>query len=394
MAALRQPAPWPFNDERGTTGETSGREGLPLDPNDARMRQFRRASIVHLPRMVHSPMNAQPQLFAWLDREEVGRWLVGGKGASLSRLALLGAPVPRAGALTTNAYTALADALGLPRRARDVEPGALPAIRAALLDGPMPKPVSDALRQTFDAFVALAGDNLALAVRSSATAEDSDTLSFAGLHDTILDVRTWPAFEAAVRRCWVSLWSDRALSYRLANRLADAPVEIAVVVQELVRSDVSFVVFTTDPISGRADRLVISATWGLGEAVVSGLVDPDHIVVDPSGRVLAYDVGTKHVMIVPGALPGDGVSQAPVPRMLQRAHALAPEQVDAIATMARGLSARLGYAADLEGGIVQGRMYLFQARPITTLAASAGDPGPPVLHVIPITNPDPVAHRH
>jgi pyruvate,water dikinase len=341
-------------------------------------------------------MNAQPHLFAWLNREEVGRWLVGGKGASLSRLAMLGAPVPRAGALTTTAYSALADGLGLPRRARDVDSGARPAIRAAILDGPLPEAVSDALRQTFDAFVALAGDDLALAVRSSATAEDSETLSFAGLHDTILDVRTWPAFEAAVRRCWVSLWSDRAVSYRLANGLGDAPVEIAVVVQELVRSDVSFVVFTSDPVSGRADRLVISATWGLGEAVVSGLVDPDHIVVDPTGRVLTYDVGTKHVMIVPGAAPGDGVSQAPVPRMLQRAHVLAPGQIDEIATMARGLSRRLGYAADLEGGIVRGSIYLFQARPITTLAAPAGAGAPPALHLIPIPDADPLAraHRH
>ena len=142
------------------------------------------------------------------------------------------------------------------------------------------------------------------------------------------------------------------------------------VVQLLVRSDVSFVVFTADPVGDREGHLIIAATWGLGEAVVSGLVVPDHIVVAPEGQVVEYTVGDKHLMVIPGARPEDGTREVPVPRALRMAPALSTEQVAAVAAMARHLAPRLGYEADLEGAFSAGALYLFQARPITTLRAS------------------------
>lgn len=318
--------------------------------------------------MVGSP-GANP-LLVWLDGAPASRELVGGKGASLSRLAALGAPVPPACVLTTAAYDRYAASLGLPRRASDVADEELPALRAQIAGGALPGAIAAVIAEWFGAFRARAGDEVALAVRSSATAEDSEAFSFAGLHDTVLDVRTLPGLEAAVKQCWASLWSERAVAYRQAGGLAADEAAIAVVMQQLVRSDVSFVVFTADPVSEREGHLVIAATWGLGEAVVSGLVVPDHVVVGPDGEVVEYAVGDKHLMVIPGAAgTGDGAREVPVPRQLRSTPALSTEQVAAVAAMARELRPRLGYEADLEGAFAGGDLFLFQARPITTLGS-------------------------
>ena len=303
----------------------------------------------------------------WLDSAPASRTLVGGKGSSLSQLAVLGAPVPPAFALTTHAYTQFAASLNLPRQASDVSDEDLPRLRALIMAAALPGPVTESIVHGYGAFQTMVGCEVALAVRSSATAEDSADFSFAGLHDTVLDVRTLPALEMAVKQCWASLWSERAVAYRRAGGIATDDAAIAVVVQQLVRSDVSFVVFTADPVGGRDQHLVIAASWGLGEAVVSGLVVPDHIVVGPDGQVVEYVVGDKHLMVIPGARPEDGTREVPVPRALRTMPVLSNSQASAIATMARELSPRLGYEADLEGAISGDALYLFQARPITTL---------------------------
>jgi pyruvate,water dikinase len=122
-------------------------------------------------------------------------------------------------------------------------------------------------------------------------------------------------------------------------------------------------------VGDRDGHLVIAATWGLGEAVVSGLVVPDHIVVGPGGEIVEYAVGDKHLMVIPGTRPEDGVREVPVPRLLRSTPALTADQVAAVAAMARALRPRLGYEADLEGAFAAGTLCLFQARPITTLGA-------------------------
>ncbi len=305
----------------------------------------------------------------WLHHAPSSRADAGGKGASLSQLAALGAPVPNAFALTTQAWRWFAISLGLPRRAMDVNERDLPRVRADIMTAPLQDFIAEAISDGYLAFQTLLGDDLALAVRSSATTEDSSSFSFAGLHDTILDVRTPAALESAIRQCWASLWSDRAHAYRMVNGFATETAEIAVVVQQLVRSDVSFVAFTTDPIHDRDDHLVITATWGLGEAIVSGLVVPDQVVVGADGSILDYTIGGKHMMVIPGTGRDEGIRHVAVPRLLQSQPALSREQVTAITTMTRSLSARLGYEADLEGGFADGSLYLFQARPITTIAA-------------------------
>lgn len=300
----------------------------------------------------------------WLDQTLLTRDLVGGKGASLSELAALGAPVPPAFAITAAACAAFMASLGVADVAA-VTPATLPALREQILTAPLPEDLAVALAEGFAALRKRAGDDVALAVRSSATTEDGKEYSFAGQHDTILGVRTLPELEAAVRQCWASLWSERAVAYRQAN-LPDGSPCMAVVVQQMIRSDVSFIAFTDDPVGERRDHVVISASWGLGEALVSGLVTPDHVVVAPDSQVTDYSIGDKQLMIIPDA-SGSGTRETPVPRLMRSLPALTAEQAAEIAALVRSLAARLGYAADIEGALAGGKVVLFQARPITTL---------------------------
>jgi rifampicin phosphotransferase len=317
----------------------------------------------------------------WLDTGLAERNLVGGKGASLGRLAELGAPVPPALAITTDAYLEFARAIDLPQLAAVGSADDLAGIRAQIAAAPLPTAVDAAMAQGFAAFQDRLGPEVALAVRSSATAEDAADFSFAGQHDSILGVRSLPALETAVRQCWASLWSERAVAYRRGADLIDDEAAIAVVVQQMVQSDVSFIAFTSDPVSGRGNHLVISATWGLGEALVSGLVVPDHVVIGADGELVEYTVGEKHLMVIPGAGAGNGTEEVPVPRALRSVPSLSPEQAAGIASLAREISPRLGFEADFEGAIAGDAIYLFQARPITTLstkvqagfAAAGGD---------------------
>jgi pyruvate,water dikinase len=303
--------------------------------------------------------------------------LVGGKGASLSLLAALGAPVPKAAALTTDAYDDFASRLSLTGRAADVHESDLETFRSAILTEKIPESIAEAIALAYQQFESASGQHPSLAVRSSSIAEDSASFSFAGLHDTVLGVRSLAALEAATRQCWASMWSDRAVEYRRAGHIGSDHATIAVIIQAMIRVDVSFVVFTTDPVTDRDDRLVIAASWGLGEAVVSGAVTPDHIVVNRVGEIVEYVIGHKtHMVIVP---PMEGTRLVPVPKALQNLRTLSDEQVLNIAAVGRLLSGRLGYEADLEGGIADGSIYLFQARPITTHRASilpAQNPGP------------------
>jgi pyruvate,water dikinase len=303
----------------------------------------------------------------WLNDGQPSRALVGGKAASLNRLLALGAPVPPAFALTIHAYRAFAAAHCLPVRAGDFDPAELSSLRERIVAAPFPSHLADAVSNAMQELHALAGGDHSVAVRSSGADEDSTAFSFAGLHDTILDVRTRSGLETAIKRCWASLWSDRAVAYRRTGGIAGDPSEIAVVVQHLVRSDVSFVAFTTDPVTQDDRRVVIDATWGLGEAIVSGLVVPDHITVDADGQVEEYTVGSKQLMVIPGEGPEGGARETSVPRMLRQLPALTHAQAAAIAALARDLAGTFGYPVDFEGGIAGGRIHIFQARPITTL---------------------------
>jgi len=181
----------------------------------------------------------------------------------------------------------------------------------------------------------------------------------------VLGVHNEDAFMTAVRQCWASLWTDRSIAYRLTAGLIN-DLSIAVIAQELVPCDISFVAFSEDPITGNPEHVVINATWGLGEAIVSGIVTPDQIVVGPYGRIVDYTIGDKDVMVIADEASPHGTREAPVPRAMRRLPALSESHAVTIATFVRKLAAQLGQPTDLEGGLAGDCLHVFQARPITT----------------------------
>lgn len=288
---------------------------------------------------------ADDNLIAWLGLAGGGPEVLGGKGASLDRLGKLGFRVPPGFCLTTAAFkTQLAATV-------DAALGASGAVdTAAVAEGlavtPLSPAVDAALAGAVDrlvAEVAMAQFEPRFAVRSSAVGEDGSAASYAGLHETELDVPP-DGIAGAVRRCWASLWSPAAVAYRRRRDLPAADAEMAVVVQALVPADASAVVFTRHPVTGRADQLVITAVRGLGDAMVAGTVTPDTYVVDRASRaVLQFEPGED-----PRGAALDGATLA----------ALVGQSLE--------VEARFGHAVDIEAAVAGGTWYLLQARPITT----------------------------
>lgn len=208
------------------------------------------------------------------------------------------------------------------------------------------------------------GDDVPVAVRSSATAEDLPDMSFAGQQDTYLNIRG-DALLDAVRRCWASLWTARAIAYRAGNGVPHDDVALAVVVQELVPADAAGILFTADPVTGARDRVVINASWGLGEAVVGGQVTPDTVVVGKTGGdVVEEHVGDKAVMTV--RTPG-GTHEEPVPEELRHRPVLDRAQAVRLARLGTEIEELYGTAMDVEWAVHDGTFFIVQARPITRL---------------------------
>ena len=239
--------------------------------------------------------------FDELGRDDIEQ--AGGKGANLGELTRAGLPVPPGFVIVTDAYRGyvadheLTDKIAELARPTD-DPTAYESssdsIRALFSEQ-----VSETLRaEIADAYAAL-GENVPVAVRSSATAEDLPEASFAGQQDTYLNVRGLDDLVAAVRDCWASLWTARAMAYRVRQSIDPATVSLAVVVQQMVDANAAGVMFTANPSNGHRDETVISAAWGLGESVVSGSVNTDNIVVRESdGLVLSSETADKAVMTV------------------------------------------------------------------------------------------------
>ena len=258
---------------------------------------------------------------------------VGGKGASLARLAAAGLPVPPGFHITTAAYRRFVTEnhltepiLAAVAGARVEDPGSLERaseqIQSLFAAGTMPADLAALCRQWHGR---LGADDPAVAVRSSATAEDLPEMSFAGQQETYLNVRGDHVLEAVVR-CWASLWTARALGYRARLGIRPAEVAIAVVVQELVPADVAGVLFTANPLTGARDQVVINAAWGLGEAIVGGKVTPDTYVVNrQTDAIESREIADKEVMTVRLSA---GTQEEAVPDERRKQPALEPAQVD------------------------------------------------------------------
>ena len=302
---------------------------------------------------------------------------VGGKGASLARLVAAGLPVPPGFHVTTAAYRRFV-------AANDLQDRILAAVSAATADQPatleaassqiadlfaqsaIPDEIADAIRR---AYAALGGDDLPVAVRSSATAEDLPEMSFAGQQETYLNMRGETRVLDAVKRCWASLWTARAIGYRARNHIPPQDVSLAVVIQELVPADAAGILFTANPVTGSRSQVMINAAWGLGEAIVGGQVTPDTVVVDKaSGAIIDQQINDKEVMTV---RTPDGTHEEPVPADRRKQPVLSPALAAELARIGVQIEALYGQPMDIEWALHGSRVYIVQARPITALPEPA-----------------------
>jgi pyruvate,water dikinase len=312
--------------------------------------------------------------FADITKEDVA--VAGGKGANLGELTRGGLPVPPGFVVTAPAYLEAMDAGGvradLRKRAALPDTGeedALGALATELRELVHKAGMPDALRDdVLEAYHRL-GDGF-VAVRSSATAEDSATTSFAGMNETFTNVSGDAALLERIVDCWASLFGARDLAYRATQGVTAEPA-IAVVVQRMVDSDCSGVMFTVDPATGDASHVVIEAAFGLGEVVVGGQVEPDTYVVAKDGpRVLDARLGSKQFEIVRGT---DGRDRRVDlgPESSER-RVLDDEQLLALARLATRVEEHYGAPQDTEWAIEDGEIFLVQSRPITTLERTTG----------------------
>jgi pyruvate, water dikinase len=322
---------------------------------------------------------------AWLDTlsKDDAPW-VGGKGANLGELIAAGLPVPPGFVVTAAGYLAAMEEAGVRDELRSLfadvsrhvdDPGALAATAAALRDLVRRAGVPATVReQVLGAYHEL-GDGAAVAVRSSATAEDAAGTSFAGMHDTYANVVGDAAVLDRLVDCWASLYGERVIAYRASQGMTEEPV-IAVVVQQLVHSERAGVLFTADPSNGDRSRIVVEGALGLGEVVVSGQVEPDTYVVAKDGlRLVQTRVGHQTHRL-------DGADDGTVRRVDLDAEAggarvLSDDEVVGLARLGLEVEAHYGRPQDVEWAIAGGRTYLVQSRPITTLTDSVpgGDTG-------------------
>ncbi|MFJ1456472.1 PEP/pyruvate-binding domain-containing protein [Nocardia sp. N2S4-5] len=301
----------------------------------------------------------------------------GGKGSSLARMAAARLPVPPGFHVTTTAYRRFVAAAGLHDRILAVaarvaadQPETWAEAAAEIAELIAAQEFPDEVAEEIGAAYKHLGE-VAVAVRSSATAEDLPEMSFAGQQETYLNIHGADAVLAAVRRCWASLWTDRAIGYRARNDIDSGEVALAVVVQELVPADAAGIAFTADPLTGARDEVLINAAWGLGEAVVGGQVTPDTFVVaKASGAIVREEIADKQIMTI---RTPDGTREEPVPADRRERPALRPEQAAELARIAVRIETFYGQPMDIEWVLHEQRLFVVQARPITALPEAPGD---------------------
>jgi phosphoenolpyruvate synthase/pyruvate phosphate dikinase len=316
--------------------------------------------------------------FEEVDRSQVA--IVGGKGAQLGELSRIeGLHVPRGFCVSTHAFRRImADAPSLDERLirlSKLKPDDREAIHALslevrrIIEGIA---IPDDLAAEITGVITQLGDRAAYAVRSSATTEDSPTASSAGQQDTYLNVVGSEAIVAHLSRCWASLFTERAVTYRLRNGVDHRTVQMAVVVQQMVIPQAAGIMFTADPLTGNRTVISIDASFGLGEAIVSGLVNADVFKVR-NGEVVAATVATKSLAI--HASPAGGTRRVDIEPAWQREPALGAHQAVRLAAIGRRIEAHFGHPQDIEWCLSEDEFQIVQSRPITTLypIPDAGD---------------------
>ncbi len=310
-----------------------------------------------------------------LDFDEIDRTklsLAGGKGANLGELSKMeGVHVPAGFCVTTAAYVevtgdsgefgTLLDALSpLTVADKDRIREFSARIRELIEGTAVPAAIADEIGRHLDTL----GASGAYAVRSSATAEDLPTASFAGQQDTYLNIVGKDAVLRAVSRCWASLFTERAVTYRIRNGFDHRRVLLSVVVQRMVPSEAAGIMFTADPVTSNRKVTSIDAGFGLGEALVSGLATADHYTVR-DGRIVAKQVTTQQLAI--NGVAGGGTARTPLDAERGRTQTLTDERILELERLGRKIEAHFGQPQDIEWALADGTLFIVQSRPITTL---------------------------
>ncbi|MCR4763428.1 MAG: phosphoenolpyruvate synthase [Lachnospiraceae bacterium] len=283
----------------------------------------------------------------------------GGKGANLGEMTAAGINIPKGGVLLAAAYDAFLAENGIePEQYESAR-----EIREAILKGEIPEEIR---REAEELYLAMGGSRTRFAVRSSATAEDLEDASFAGQQETYLNVVGLQDLFDRIRQCYASLWGDRAVSYRKNSGYDKQKVSLAVVIQQMIESEAAGVMFTADP-AGSPENIHINASYGLGEAVVSGIVSPDEYLCDRDGKVLKELTGSKEEEIVYDR-ENNGTVSVPVEEERRKRAVLSHEQIARLVRDGIRVEKHYGHPMDIEWAVKDDVFYILQARSITTLS--------------------------
>ncbi len=313
----------------------------------------------------------------WL--EEVGKndlSTVGGKGASLGEMINIGIPVPGGFAVTAQAFRDFINRTGIAKKlfeALNVDVNQETELHRAeqtakklIMDAKVPKDIEQAIKSRYEELCKREGEQVYVAVRSSATAEDLPDASFAGQQETYLNTRGAEDVFNAVRKCWASLYGARAIFYRVEQGFEHDKVNLSAIVQKMVDSEKSGVMFSSQPSTGEA-QVVVEAAWGLGESVVSGSVSPDNYVVDRKTKnIVSKYIATKEIMIIRDPKTHKTVT-VKVPAKKKEATVLTDNEIVELAKYAEILEKHYGIPQDIEWGVEKKKIYILQSRPITTI---------------------------
>jgi len=314
---------------------------------------------------------------AWFNEipdEDLGK-SAGGKGASLCRMSRAELPVPTGFIVRSETFNKFMEVNGLwdyvfeKIGTIDFSSNAslisiAEEIRNHIIDMPVPFEIAEEIVKSYSE---IGSGREPVAVRSSGTAEDLDDASFAGQQETFLFVIGNDDVVKFIKECWASLYNDRAIFYRREKNFDEREISIAVVVQRMINAEKAGVMFTSNPITNDRDSVLLEAAWGLGEAVVSGIVTPDNLTINKNtGEVIDEYISFKETMVVRESERG-GSKEIPVPEELQEAPVLTDDERNQLVELARKIEAFYQKPEDIEWAIVDGQVHLLQSRPITTM---------------------------
>ncbi|MEM4680662.1 MAG: PEP/pyruvate-binding domain-containing protein, partial [Nanopusillaceae archaeon] len=314
--------------------------------------------------------------FENLTKDDVG--LVGGKGANLGEMTKIGLPVPPGFVLTADAYWRYVDYNNLRSKIEEIlnktninNPTELlkasEEIQKLFLNGEIPEDLKNAIIENYKNLSKRFGEeDTYVAVRSSATAEDLPNASFAGQQATFLNVKGIEKLLEAVKKCWASLWTARAINYRTHMGFDHMKVALATVIQKQIFSKKSGIMFTVHPVTNDVSKIVIEASWGLGESIVSGEVTPDEYIVNKNTmKIEEVNINEKKVMTVYDEQTL--VRKMEVPNEIKKARCLTDEEVLKLAELGKKIEEHYKHPQDIEFAIDDFGIWIVQTRPVTTI---------------------------